>query len=158
MKIHLQEDEVCNQMVAYCEKGWPEKCSLKGLVKLDAPFAAEPPVKNGLLLKGSRLVVPASMRLDMFDKLHAGHQGIVKCHVRARESVWWPGIGRKLEDLVNGCSATVQREYGESSFIMSMPNGQLRQGKKHQLPAQRNGNRGPTIFTAAHGESCNSCL
>lgn len=85
MKIHLQEDEVCNQMVAYCEKGWPEKCSLKGLVKLDAPFAAEPPVKNGLLLKGSRLVVPASMRLDMFDKLHAGHQGIVKCHVRARE-------------------------------------------------------------------------
>lgn len=85
-------------------------------------------------------------------------KGIVKCHVRARESVWWPGIGRKLEDLVNGCSATVQREYGESSFIMSMPNGQLRQGKKHQLPAQRNGNRGPTIFTAAHGESCNSCL
>lgn len=118
-------------MVAYCEKGWPEKCSLKGLVKLDAPFTAEPPVKNGLLLKGSRLVVPASMRLDMFDKLHAGHQGIVKCHVRARESVWWPGIGRKLEDLVNGCSATVQREYGESSFIMSMPNGQLRQGKKN---------------------------
>ena len=69
--------------MAYCNKGWPEKCSLKGSVKLYALFEAELTVQNGLLLKGSRLVIPASMRLDMLDKLHAGHQGIVKCRVRA---------------------------------------------------------------------------
>ena len=88
IKAHLQEDEVCKQIMAYCNKGWPEKCSVKGPVKLYAPFAAALTIQNGLLLKGSRLVIPASMRLDMLDKLHAGHKGIVKCRVRARESVW----------------------------------------------------------------------
>ena len=62
------------------------KCSLKGPVKLYDPFAAELTVQNGLLLKGSRLVIPASTskRLDILDKLDAGHQGIVKCRFRTR--------------------------------------------------------------------------
>ena len=59
--------------MAHCIKGWPEKCSLKGPVKLYAPFAAELTVQNGLLLKGSRLVMATPMRLDMLDKLHAGY-------------------------------------------------------------------------------------
>ena len=103
IKAHLQEDEVWKQIMAYCNKGWPEKCSLKGPIKLYAPSAAELKVQNRLLLKGSRLVIPASMRLDILDKLHAGHQGIVKSRVRARKSVWWPGIDRQLEELVNEC-------------------------------------------------------
>lgn len=44
-------------MVVYCEKGWLEKCFLKGLVKLDVFFVVEFLVKNGLLFKGSWLVV-----------------------------------------------------------------------------------------------------
>ena len=123
IKAHLQEDEVCKQIMAYCNKGWPEKCSLKGPVKLYAPFAAELTVQNGLLLKGSRLVIPASMRLDMLDKLHAGHQGIVKCRVRARESVWWPGIGRQLEELVNECPVCrkYRRNHVEPMIASELP-------------------------------------
>ena len=30
IKTHLQEDEVCKQIMAYSNKRWPEKCSLKG--------------------------------------------------------------------------------------------------------------------------------
>ena len=60
IKAHLQEDEVCKQIMDYCNKGWPQRCSLKGPVKLYAPFAAEITVQNGLLLKGSRLDIPAS--------------------------------------------------------------------------------------------------
>ena len=67
IKAHLQEDDVCKQIMAYRNRGWPEKCSLEGPLKLYAPFAAELTVQNGLLLKGSRLVIPALMRLDMSD-------------------------------------------------------------------------------------------
>ena len=31
------------------------------------------------LLRGVRLVIPSRMRLEMLDKLHEGHQGVVKC-------------------------------------------------------------------------------
>lgn len=74
--------ERCTQIEkeAYCNKGWPEECSLKGPVKLYASFAAELTVQNGLLRKRSWLLIPVSIQLDMLDKLHAGHQGTVKCH------------------------------------------------------------------------------
>ena len=56
-------------------------------------------MNKGILLRGSRLVIPASLA-DVLDKLHSGHQGIAKCRQRARDSVWWPGIGRQLEGSV----------------------------------------------------------
>ena len=43
------------------------------------------------------------MRLDVLDKIHQGHQGIVKCRSRAKQSVWWPGISREILDMVKSC-------------------------------------------------------
>ena len=103
IKAHLQEDEICRQIMSYCTEGWPSKSTLKGPIKVYAQFAAELTVQHGLLLKGSRLVIPASMRSDILEKLHTGHQGIVKCRMRARQSVWWPGISRQLEELIDNC-------------------------------------------------------
>jgi len=112
IRVHLHEDEVCKQIMTYCEEGWPDKSCLKGPTKLYAPFEAELSVQHGLLLRGSRLVIPASIRMDILDKLHTGHQGIAKCRVRARESVWWPGISRQLEELVDNCP--VCRKFGRN--------------------------------------------
>ena len=39
----------------------------------------------------------------MLERIHAGHQGIVKCWARARQSVWWPRLNGQLEDLVSNC-------------------------------------------------------
>ena len=41
----------------------------------------------------------------MLDKLHEGHQGVVRCRSRAQSSVWWPGLSRQLEALVRSCTA-----------------------------------------------------
>ena len=43
------------------------------------------------------------MRQDILGKLHTGHQGIVKCRERARQSVWWPGLSTQLVQLVKKC-------------------------------------------------------
>ena len=60
-------------------------------------------MENGLLLKGSRLVIPKPLQRDILQKLHAGHQGIVKCRERAKQSVWWPGMCTQLQKVVEGC-------------------------------------------------------
>lgn len=58
-----QEDAVCSQVLKYCQEGWPDKHLLPGLVKPYFQFAAELTVQKGLLLKGSRIVIPVSLQL-----------------------------------------------------------------------------------------------
>ena len=59
-------------------------------------------------MKDKRLLIPVSMRLVVLNKLHEGHQGIIKCREIANTSVWWLGLGKQLEELVNNCSTWIK--------------------------------------------------
>ncbi|KAL8582115.1 hypothetical protein ACOMHN_004035 [Nucella lapillus] len=61
-------------------------------------------IVNDILLFDSRIVIPREMRLEMLNRLHEGHLGIVKCRALAQTSIWWPYISSQIEDLVNKCS------------------------------------------------------
>ena len=39
-------------------------------------------------MKDDRVIIPSSLRLDVLDKIHTGHQGIQKCRKRAKSGVW----------------------------------------------------------------------
>ncbi len=43
------------------------------------------------------------MHREVLSKIHQGHQGIKRCLLRARCSVWWPGITHHIKQLVQGC-------------------------------------------------------
>ena len=100
IKMHQGEDEIFQQITEYCRSGWPAKESLPGVLKPYHHVASELTVEKGLLIRGSRVVIPASMRVCMLDKLHTGHQGITKSRERAKQSMWWPGLSRQLEEVV----------------------------------------------------------
>ena len=56
-----------------------------------------------------------SMRHETLQKIHQGHQGIQRCCLRIKTSVWWPGVSKDIEALVQSCtecqkSATLPRE------------------------------------------------
>ena len=55
------QDEICKQLMFYIQHGWPEKQQLFGVIKKFYSVAPELNVQNGLLVRGSRLVIPASM-------------------------------------------------------------------------------------------------
>ena len=59
-------------------------------------------------MRGSRIVIPTPLRKEILAQLHTGHQGITKCRERARQSVWWPGIGKQLQDLIQHCPVCCQ--------------------------------------------------
>ena len=40
---------------------------------------------------------------ETLSKVHEGHQGIERCHMRLKRSVWWPGILEQLTEVVAKC-------------------------------------------------------
>ena len=56
-----------------------------------------------IVLRGTRIVPPASLRDQIVDLAHEGHQGIVKTKERLRTKVWWPGMDRSAEQKCKTC-------------------------------------------------------
>jgi len=60
-------------------------------------------ISYGVILRGTRIVVPKKLQSQMVMLAHSGHQGIVKTKRFLRDSVWFSGIDKKVEELVKGC-------------------------------------------------------
>jgi len=60
-----EEDPVCRQIETYCYEGWPDKHLLKDAIKPYWHYKGELPDAQNMLLKGSRIVIPSSMRLEI---------------------------------------------------------------------------------------------
>ena len=97
-------DPTCQKILKYCREGWPDKRDLDQSVGAYWEAQGELTVGNGLLMHGQRIVVPKELQTETLKKLHEGHQGIVRCRLRARISVWWPGLSKQLTDFVKKCS------------------------------------------------------
>jgi hypothetical protein len=75
----------CSKLREYCEKG---EIEWNGPVKQYFQFRNELTIAENLLMRGNRVVIPPSLRADILERLHTGHQGMIKCQQRAKESVW----------------------------------------------------------------------
>ena len=67
-------------------------------------FRDELAIDNGIIMKGSRVVVPKVIRPSILGQLHLAHQGVEKTKLHARTAVYWPGIYRDIEEMVQGCA------------------------------------------------------
>ena len=106
-----QKDETCKLVSSYCLSSWPDKKSAPSSVKPYISLAAEFSVEDGLLMRGSRIVIPQSLQQEILTKIHTGHQGITKCRDRARQSVWWPGLSTQLAELVKNCETCCKEQH-----------------------------------------------
>ncbi|XP_074039503.1 uncharacterized protein [Leptinotarsa decemlineata] len=70
-----------------------------GYVGNDLEFS----LTHGVILKGSRVVIPTTLRRKILEELHEAHTGIVKMKALARSYVWWPKIDSDIEQLVKSC-------------------------------------------------------
>ncbi|XP_033231495.1 uncharacterized protein K02A2.6-like, partial [Belonocnema kinseyi] len=62
------------------------------------------------------------MQQKVLAAIHSGHQGIVKCRRRAKESVWWLGLSSQIENLIRNCSNCIQeRSNPKESFKTENP-------------------------------------
>ena len=99
-------DPICSLVISYCRHGWPNENKIASEIKPYWKARGELTVHNDtLLLYNRRIVVPKSLQRQTLQKIHTGHQGIQRCRLRAKSSVWWPGISQTITDMVKICQA-----------------------------------------------------
>ena len=62
-------------------------------------------MKDGCVLWGHRVIIPAAGRAIVMCMLHEAHPGITRIKWLARSFVWWPGMDSDLEGKVKNCQA-----------------------------------------------------
>ena len=65
-------------------------------------------IEDGLVLKNTIIIIPTSERDDLLRQIHHGHLGTVKCQLHAKETVYWPGITKDIEDIVQNCETCLK--------------------------------------------------
>ncbi|XP_021361397.1 uncharacterized protein K02A2.6-like [Mizuhopecten yessoensis] len=69
---------------------------------------------DGLILKGTKVLIPKSLRPEILNALHTGHMGIEKCLKRARCSVFWPKLNADVTELVSECPVCIKHSYSNA--------------------------------------------
>ena len=72
------------------------------------PYKDELSIINGVIFKSDRVVIPKKLRSVMLKQLHILHMGTEKTKLRARESMFWPGVNREVEDMVDLCNICIK--------------------------------------------------
>ena len=65
-------------------------------------------IEDGLVLKNTRIIIPISERNDLLRQIHHGHLGTIKCQLYAKETVYWPGITKDIEGMVQNCEVCLK--------------------------------------------------
>ena len=84
--------------------GWPEDISdisedFKPYLKRKNELSLE----CGVVLWGSRVVIPPKGRIRLLEEMHYGHPGASKMKSLARGYMWWPNCDDDIEDTVRKC-------------------------------------------------------
>ena len=83
-------------------------------------------VLGKLVLRGTSVVIPNSLRDSTVDIAHEGHQGMVKTKERLRTKVWWPNMDKDVERCTRSrheCQIVSQPSTPEPMVRTKFPEG-----------------------------------
>lgn len=102
-KTTLEDEELC-ELRRIILAGWPSRpCEVPPAVRKYWSVRDTMVIDDGLILKGTAVVIPEKLRPWYMEKLHEGHQGRTKMELRARDAVFWPKIKFDIEERVAAC-------------------------------------------------------
>lgn len=110
--IEIVEASKLDPEIAAVRKGL-ETANWTQLIQLDASnnvyklSATEFCFAGEILLRGTRIVMPKSLRQRTLELAHEGHPGMTVMKQRIRSKVWWPKIDDSVEKFVKQCRACI---------------------------------------------------
>ena len=107
------------------QKGWPSNIKeLQSEIQAFWTFQEELTIEDGLILKGTRIVIPSQKQAEVLKLIHEGYQGLTKCKLRAKETVYWPSLNGQLKKLVPNCQLCLKYLQSKCKLTQNMSLGQ----------------------------------
>ena len=98
------ESPLYQDLINLISNGTPEQQSAWPSTLLQYhPHRRNLSVVDGIVMCGERPVIPASLRAEVLETLHAGHSGITTMLAKAAQSLFWPSLRQDLIDLRAHC-------------------------------------------------------
>ena len=108
-RIATTADPALNQLRHYIFHGWPlQRHQLPEQLQHYWNYREELAVEDGVIFKAHRLVISPSLIAEYLKDLHAGHVGEEKTLLRARETVFWPGISDDVRNALKLCDVCMK--------------------------------------------------
>ena len=108
IRIATQEDDNLVLLKHTFTQGWPSNIKeVPSVIQLYKTLREELTIE-GIILKGTRIVIPAKKWKAVLKLIYEGHLGLNKCKLHAKETVYWPGLNDLLEKLVLNCKLCSQ--------------------------------------------------
>lgn len=108
----IRRESVKDDMFQRIRRDFDKPTWCKELQKYEA-FKHEMMFYDDIFLRGTRIVIPASLRERVLQLAHEGHPGIDVMKRRVREKIWWPSIDKSVENYVKKC---------HGCLMVSLPN------------------------------------
>ena len=103
-----RKDQILSRLIDFFSKNKerePTKQDFPLEIREFMPIFHEITIVENVLLRGTKIIIPSSMRKEMLRRIHEGHQGITKCQRLARDALWWPRINQEIENMVSNCES-----------------------------------------------------
>ena len=126
LRLATQEDDELVLLKHTITHGWPS--TIKEVPNVLQPywtFREELTVENGLVLKGTKIVIPIKKHKALLKLIHDGYLVLNKHKLHTKDIVYWPGLNGKLEKLILNCELCLK--YSQSKF-KQQPSMSLGQG------------------------------
>ena len=102
-------------------QGWPSTIKEVPIILQSYwTFREELTIEDGIILKGTRIVIPAKKHESVLKLIHEVHQGL--CKLCVKETFYWPGLNDQLEKMILNCELCVKYSQSkcEQKLIMSL--------------------------------------
>ena len=125
LRVSTQADDELALLKHTIMQCWPS--STKQVPHVLQPywtFRDELTVEDGLILNGTRIVIPAKKHESILKLIHEGHLGLNKYRFHAKDTICWPGLNGQLEKLVLNCELCLQYSHSKCKQEPSLSLGQ----------------------------------
>ena len=99
-----EQDPTLKKVRGLIMRGWPKfRKSVPPEVQNLWNIRDELHLAEGVIFVGEKVLIPAKLCQQMLRFIHESHMGVEKCKARARTVMYWPGMGKEIEEEVIKC-------------------------------------------------------
>ena len=129
VRAATHKDREMQLLTQQVKLGWPRKINkVDDQIKCYWSFREDITVTDGILVKGHRIILPRSMRMNTcLKQVHEGHFGMDKCKMRMSNCCYWPNVNKEIEEMIRSCPTCLE-------FAPAKPKIKKKDMLHHKIP------------------------